>query len=511
MFADLVSPAFLIYVDLVLALLMVGAGMAAGWWLFRPRPSDIATSSGPDNASTLESERVQATVARIRDLATTVAQDVGAHTSRVEAISNELTEVKASGASELDGVVLDAVAQMLQANERLQSQLNEAEEKLQLQAEEIEIHAADARTDALTQINNRRAFDDELKHRHAEWTRIGSPFSVLLLDVDHFKKFNDVHGHQAGDEVLKGVARVLRTTVREMDIVCRYGGEEFAIIMPATDGELARQAGERARAAIEGARFRFQGGVLNVTASGGLSQILAEEDIEALVKRADDALYASKAAGRNCVHFHDGERSVPVESLDESAAAAPEPEPEEHSDTELSTATLEQLPDRGAFLDELRRRIAETRRSNAPLSVILINVDHYRTLAEQFGDEVGDLMLDTVAQYVSTLLRDMDLLGRYSQEQFCVMLPDSSLEDVTGVAQRMQSALAACSIPLSNSQVPLTVSQGLAEALASDDADSLVQRAVAALFASKAAGQGNVHVHNGESCQAVVESESAVI
>src|SRR6185295_20304286 len=96
-------------------------------------------------------------------------------------------------------------------------------------------HAADARTDALTRLANRRAFDDELERRFNEWKRLRVPYTLLMADVDHFKKFNDTHGHQAGDEVLKGVAKTLKDTMREMDFVARYGGEEFAAVLPVTN------------------------------------------------------------------------------------------------------------------------------------------------------------------------------------------------------------------------------------------------------------------------------------
>ena len=89
---------------------------------------------------------------------------------------------------------------------------------MQRQAEELETQVAVARTDALTELHNRRAFDDELSRRFAEWQRRKTSFSLLMIDVDHFKKFNDTHGHQAGDQVLRDVAQALSKTVREMDL-----------------------------------------------------------------------------------------------------------------------------------------------------------------------------------------------------------------------------------------------------------------------------------------------------
>ena len=147
----------------------------------------------------------------------------------------------------------------------MQEQLKSAEVKLQEQAHQIEVHAADALTDALTGGANRRAFDSELGRRFAEFKRRGTPFCLLMLDVDHFKKFNDVHGHLAGDEVLRGVARVLRETCRGMDIVARYGGEEFAVIMPSTTIREAQTGVLRICTRIAESQFDFEGKKLKVT------------------------------------------------------------------------------------------------------------------------------------------------------------------------------------------------------------------------------------------------------
>lgn len=197
-------------------------------------------------------------MARLHELASRVAADVGEHSTRVQEISDELTSHVPEN-SELESVVLGSVAQIIQANGRLQEQLKTAEGKLQEQAHQIEVHAADAVTDALTGGANRRAFDTELSRRLAEFQRRGTPFCLVMVNVDHFKKFNDVHGHLAGDEVLRGVARVLRETCRGMDTVARYGGEEFAVIMPSTTIREAQAGVLRLCSRIAGSQFEFEG------------------------------------------------------------------------------------------------------------------------------------------------------------------------------------------------------------------------------------------------------------
>src|SRR5690606_10510368 len=152
---------------------------------------------------------------------------------------------------------------------------------------------------------NRRAFDDFIARQQAEFRRDNRPTTVLMLDVDKFKLFNDTHGHQAGDIVLQGVAQVLRKSMRDIDLVARYGGEEFSVVFPGSKLTEVAAAAERARAAIQAATFTFEGKQLKVTASLGLAEIRAGEAIVETVKRADEALYASKKAGRNCAHWHD--------------------------------------------------------------------------------------------------------------------------------------------------------------------------------------------------------------
>jgi len=129
------------------------------------------------------------------------------------------------------------------------------------------------------------------------------PLSLLLLDIDHFKAVNDSHGHAAGDEVLREFSRRVRKAVRNIDLACRLGGEEFVVAMPDTDAALALLVGERIRQKIAGERFQVSDGAsLEITVSIGISSLEGREDTpEGLLKRADEALYRAKRAGRNRV------------------------------------------------------------------------------------------------------------------------------------------------------------------------------------------------------------------
>jgi len=156
-----------------------------------------------------------------------------------------------------------------------------------------------SRTDALTGLYNRRFFDLNLEAEFRLAQRYHQPVSLVLFDIDHFKRFNDEHGHDQGDRVLQQVAERVKEAVRSVDILCRYGGEEFVIIMPGTSIELSRELTERIRLAVEA--LRVDG--LQVTCSFGVAVAPhpAIATLDQLLKAADAAMYRAKEAGRNCV------------------------------------------------------------------------------------------------------------------------------------------------------------------------------------------------------------------
>jgi two-component system cell cycle response regulator len=154
-----------------------------------------------------------------------------------------------------------------------------------------------ARTDGLTGLYNHRHFQDTLAREMKLSIRGKIPLSMILLDVDNFKKYNDSFGHPAGDFVLKRISTILREAARETDVVARYGGEEFAVILPNADIEGSLVVAERMRAQIEAAHWPDR----PVTASFGVSTISPFKTPPELIKAADESLYAAKAAGRNRV------------------------------------------------------------------------------------------------------------------------------------------------------------------------------------------------------------------
>lgn len=158
-----------------------------------------------------------------------------------------------------------------------------------------------ALTDGLTGMQNRRYFDDALREYLGEFGRIDRPVGLMILDLDHFKQVNDTYGHDAGDEVLRSVAKCLKSMTRYHDVVARLGGEEFAIVAPNMDIELLQRFAERMRKAIAGMAIEAGGIQLNVTSSFGIALWDREETAEEFYRRADKQLYEAKRQGRNRV------------------------------------------------------------------------------------------------------------------------------------------------------------------------------------------------------------------
>lgn len=158
-----------------------------------------------------------------------------------------------------------------------------------------------AHTDELTGLNNRLSFNQSLQHGWDLAQRYDSPFSILMLDIDHFKKINDTHGHAIGDDALVAISKAIKETIRDSDIAFRYGGEEFVVLLNKTTEPGASLLAERIRASIANLKNPVNGATIKITASLGSATLGKGESGENLLKRADDALYKAKNEGRNRV------------------------------------------------------------------------------------------------------------------------------------------------------------------------------------------------------------------
>ncbi|KII37815.1 GGDEF domain-containing protein [Pseudomonas fluorescens] len=169
--------------------------------------------------------------------------------------------------------------------------------------EHLEVQRQKALIDPLTGLPNRAAWSERLEHEIKQWQQHGNTLSLAMLDLDHFKRINDNYGHLAGDKVLKIIATVLRKRLRGSDFIARFGGEEFVLLIPATPPAVGAKLLETLRAAIEACPFHFKGERVTITISMGLATFRAGEHSDLVLKRADQALYRAKNAGRNRVEL----------------------------------------------------------------------------------------------------------------------------------------------------------------------------------------------------------------
>jgi len=227
--------------------------------------------------------------------------------------ANDLASLKQAVRTRLDGLLATADAYQ-QRHSQHESQLGERLQQLVGRVTSLEQAASGLRqrleeqrqlalVDTLTELPNRAAWDERLEVEVARWQRYGGELLLAVLDVDHFKCINDDFGHLAGDRVLKIIAGELRKRLRKTDFIARFGGEEFALLLPHTPLPEGLRLLDTLRQGIEQCPFHFKGEPVTVTLSGGLGRFAEGETLEQVFERADHALYAAKDAGRNRIEL----------------------------------------------------------------------------------------------------------------------------------------------------------------------------------------------------------------
>jgi len=263
-------------------------------------------SHSPADQAVIElGDVVNAEIENVQNILETASRDTSSYGNTLQGVSGQLAK---SHDPALLKVVIDNLVQatrtMASRSHKLENRLEQSKAEVTRLQENIEMARAEARTDQLTQLSNRKAFDEALRRALQGAIKDNESLCLVMGDIDHFKKFNDTWGHQTGDQVLRLVAHCMRESVRERDVPARYGGEEFAVILPAATLDVAAQIAERIRWNVESKRVmkRSTGEDLGtITMSLGVALLRPNEDGAELVRRADACLYAAKRGGRNRV------------------------------------------------------------------------------------------------------------------------------------------------------------------------------------------------------------------
>ncbi len=484
-------------------------------------------------------------------------------------------------------------------------------------------------TDDLTQLYNFRHFDRQLKLETDRCIRYHNPLSLILLDIDHLKSYNDTYGHLAVNNMLAKLGQMIRRTLRRMDSAYRYGGDEFMILLPETDGEEAKNAARRIAEAVSAEKFDIRTGhQAEITLSIGVAEYCPGENPETFISRANRALSVSKERGRNRIttdrevgshitipdsgltvkdfHFDPSENMLQgrevlsnhvhilivdddmtvrylmkefMETAGYSSHMAASGEEaldklrhssmdivitdimmpgmdgleltgrirQEEYNTEVIVMTgfsgdysYEEVIRKGAsdfvfkpvrfeelllrlrrvlrerflreeleklvitddltqlynvrhFYRQLKLETQRCTRYRRPLSLLLLDIDHFKSYNDRYGYLAGNQVLTNLGQTIRKMLRRMDSAYRYGGEEFTILLPETGREEAQNAARRIGDAVSAQKFATRCGQeVRITLSIGVAEYCPGEEPEGFVKRADMAMFASKEGGRNRI-------------------
>ncbi len=358
------------------------------------------------------------------------------------------------------------------------AELSAAKDEVQAKNEELKRLAT---RDPMTGCLNRRAFNEELATLFQQARSRSAPLGCVMLDIDHFKKVNDTFGHAVGDRVIQEVSKKLHESARSGDLVCRYGGEEFCLVVPGLDLPLAMKFAERVRAKVEqecSAALRDIAG-LQVRISLGVD-VLADDVATpaALIDRADQGLYLAKRNGRNqvCAFLQQ---------------AAPPPAPPPSAEHDALTDCLNQRGLDAAF----ERALLEQQGCQGKLGSVVFGVDAMKPLIDAQGQEFGNHVLRQIAQRALLLTRSQGALARVGPEEFALLAPGMGSGELSALAERLRVELpkAALAGTANDPQPALTLSLGVDSLAAlSPGVQTLFDRADRARLRARRAGGNQV-------------------
>ena len=424
--------------------------------------------------SDLSNTDIREVAEQLMQMADRISADVDAHDAQLHEVSNSLHSNEAMPTMDF---VLAAIERLVHANENMQSQLRESRDRIVDQAGQIETAEHRANTDALTRIANRRAFDAAL----ASW-KGETPGVLALLDIDHFKKFNDQHGHRAGDEVLRSVAVTLNEQLGNQCLVARYGGEEFALIFKNHRLENVLGIIEAARQAIAKHEARFEEKVFHVTCSLGVTRMVADEPSIEWIQRADEALCLSKGAGRNCGHCIDcqsvGKREQPFRlgHCIDGTSSSPDVAMDEQNRTaeirSINQTLLDRLPSSESLCGSYRELLQRLGKAPVKLSVLAISIAKPEKVVVARRDGIVDTRLAKLLEISQTFCRSVDRVGYQDERTLLICMPGIEHESLLKRREKLRD------IVITQLQLrPSEVAVGCASVETGDTFDEMVKRA----------------------------------
>ena len=472
-------------IDLLVLAAMLGTGFLLGWW------AGGATGAGGWNGQ--GASRAAEVTGRLRSIADEVVHNLGSHHDHIEEIQSRLADANGRAPEDL----LEILEDLLATNEKIQRELQEAEDALQRQSRELSEQVEAARTDPLTGIGNRLAFDEELASCERAHERSGETTTLVMVDVDHFKHINDAYGHPAGDQVLRSVAEQLVARFRFLGVVCRYGGEEFAVVIPSRSVAENAELIEETRKAISQTPCLVDGERIKVTVSIGAAQFQLGDDAAALVRKADAALYQAKRAGRNRAYVHDGAAIVPLE-VDRAEAPRGTGEPLTREELEVAdlAAGVSHAP---TFLADVARRLEQIPTIETSFSVLLVQIDAFDTLEQDVGTPRLKNILRTIRMILKSNVRPIDHVGTLGPGRFGVILPGVAQDDAVALAERIRTSVQRQCLSVKGAREgPISVSIAVAEAKRFEPQEALMERLGTLLEKAQAGGANCTFVHDGQ-------------